>query len=193
MKSVAHVLTHCNNEDVNSPVSPRDDRCPLHVASSLGNLAIVQLLIWVRLLSNLGLSRTIVVDFAFSVTVKCQREDHGSRRSDLRFLCQVLKWDRRKLGLDRPFAEQRMSGRPPHRRNAAKTEKLLDRTGKSGGGDGKSHFFCSVIHLSRTSYQTLLIPRCTVLSDLCYCAPSPFSLCPEIFFLHLSVFRGDYF
>ena len=46
------MLTHCNNEDVNSPVSPRDDRCPLHVASSLGNLAIVQLLIWVRELSN---------------------------------------------------------------------------------------------------------------------------------------------
>ena len=48
VKSVAHVLTHCTNDDVNAPVSPRDDRCPLHVASSLGNLAIVQLLIWVR-------------------------------------------------------------------------------------------------------------------------------------------------
>ena len=183
---MAHVLTHCNNEDVNSPVSPRDDRCPLHVASSLGNLAIVQLLIWVRLLSNLGLSRTIVADYAFSVTVKCQCEDHGSRRSDLRFLRQVLlclRWVRRKLGLDRPFAEQRMSGRPPHRRNAAKTKKLPDRTGKSGGGDGKSHFFCSVIHLSRTSYQTLLIPRCTVLSDLCYCAPlPPLVFVPKYFF-----------
>ena len=48
VKSVAHVLTHCTNDDVNAPVSPRDDRCPLHVASSLGNLAIVQLLIWVK-------------------------------------------------------------------------------------------------------------------------------------------------
>merc|ERR1712170_208982 len=33
-------------DDVNAPVSPRDSRSPLHLASSLGNLAIAQLLIW---------------------------------------------------------------------------------------------------------------------------------------------------
>lgn len=46
MKSVALVLAHCNSDDVNSTVSPRDARSPLHLASSLGNLALVQLLIW---------------------------------------------------------------------------------------------------------------------------------------------------
>ena len=47
MKAVALVLAHCNADDVNSSVSPRDARSPLHLASSLGNLAFVQLLIWV--------------------------------------------------------------------------------------------------------------------------------------------------
>jgi Arf-GAP/GTPase/ANK repeat/PH domain-containing protein 1/3 len=46
MKAVALVLAHCNADDVNSSVSPRDARSPLHLASSLGNLAFVQLLIW---------------------------------------------------------------------------------------------------------------------------------------------------
>ena len=49
MKAVALVLAHCNADDVNSSVSPRDARSPLHLASSLGNLAFVQLLIWVSL------------------------------------------------------------------------------------------------------------------------------------------------
>ena len=52
MKSVALVLAHCNSDDVNSSVSPRDARSPLHLASSLGNLALVQLLIWVRMLDT---------------------------------------------------------------------------------------------------------------------------------------------
>ena len=47
MKAVALVLAHANQDDVNSPVSPRDSRTPLHLAASLGNLAIAQLLIWV--------------------------------------------------------------------------------------------------------------------------------------------------
>ena len=47
MKSVALVLAHASQDDVNSPVSPRDSRTPLHLAASLGNLAMAQLLIWV--------------------------------------------------------------------------------------------------------------------------------------------------
>ena len=49
MKSVALVLAHASNDDVNTPVSPRDSRSPLHLAASLGNLAIAQLLIWVSI------------------------------------------------------------------------------------------------------------------------------------------------
>ena len=47
MKSVALALTHASQSDVNSPVSQRDSRTPLHLAASLGNLAMTQLLIWV--------------------------------------------------------------------------------------------------------------------------------------------------
>jgi Arf-GAP/GTPase/ANK repeat/PH domain-containing protein 1/3 len=46
IKTVALALAHCNPDDVNASVSPRDARSPLHLASSLGNLAFVQLLIW---------------------------------------------------------------------------------------------------------------------------------------------------
>lgn len=46
MKSVALVLAHANQEEVNTSVSPRDSRTPLHLAASLGNLAMAQMLIW---------------------------------------------------------------------------------------------------------------------------------------------------
>ncbi|XP_040569341.1 centaurin-gamma-1A isoform X1 [Lepeophtheirus salmonis] len=46
MKGVTLALAHASQEDVNLPISPRDNRSPLHLASSLGNLAIAQLLIW---------------------------------------------------------------------------------------------------------------------------------------------------
>ncbi|CAB4054353.1 AGAP [Lepeophtheirus salmonis] len=47
MKGVTLALAHASQEDVNLPISPRDNRSPLHLASSLGNLAIAQLLILV--------------------------------------------------------------------------------------------------------------------------------------------------
>ena len=62
MKAVALVLAHCNADDVNSSVSPRDARSPIHLASSLGNLAFVQLLIWVSLnLESLSESTIIII------------------------------------------------------------------------------------------------------------------------------------
>ena len=66
MKAVALVLAHCNADDVNSSVSPRDARSPLHLASSLGNLAFVQLLIWVSL--NLkSLSESTILSFLTAI------------------------------------------------------------------------------------------------------------------------------
>ena len=50
MKLVSLILAHANGDDVNAAVSPRDGRTPLHLASSLGNLAMAQLLIWVSLI-----------------------------------------------------------------------------------------------------------------------------------------------
>ncbi len=53
VRSVMLVLAHTNSssssteEVVSAPVSPRDSRTPLHLAASMGNLAITQLLIWV--------------------------------------------------------------------------------------------------------------------------------------------------
>ena len=69
MKAVALVLAHCNADDVNSSVSPRDARSPLHLASSLGNLAFVQLLIWVSL--NLkSLSESTIVALSFLTAIE---------------------------------------------------------------------------------------------------------------------------
>ena len=66
MKAVALVLAHCNADDVNSSVSPRDARSPIHLASSLGNLAFVQLLIWVSL--NLeSLSESTILSFMTAI------------------------------------------------------------------------------------------------------------------------------
>jgi Ankyrin repeats (many copies) len=48
MKLVSLILAHASVDDVNAPVSPRDGRTPLHLASSIGNLAMAQLLIWVN-------------------------------------------------------------------------------------------------------------------------------------------------
>lgn len=47
MKSLALLLAHANSDQVNTCVSSRDLRTPLHLACSTGNLAVAQLLIWV--------------------------------------------------------------------------------------------------------------------------------------------------
>jgi len=49
---VSLALAHSSLEEVNSCVSPRDARTPLHLAAALGNLPITQLLIWAN--ANLG-------------------------------------------------------------------------------------------------------------------------------------------
>ena len=64
MKAVALVLAHANQDDVNSPVSPRDSRTPLHLAASLGNLAIAQLLIWV---SEKNIHKKKITKFEFVI------------------------------------------------------------------------------------------------------------------------------
>jgi len=46
MVGVSLALCHCREEEVNTVVSSRDTRTPLHLASALGHLAIAQLLIW---------------------------------------------------------------------------------------------------------------------------------------------------
>lgn len=48
MKMVLLALAHANQDDVNAPLSARDGRTPLHLAASQGNLAITQMLIWVK-------------------------------------------------------------------------------------------------------------------------------------------------
>lgn len=47
MRSIITTLLHSNSADVNSTVSERDLRTSLHLASAMGNLAVVQILIWV--------------------------------------------------------------------------------------------------------------------------------------------------
>ncbi len=45
-ESVQSVLAHRASSEVNFPANRRDGRTPLHLAASLGNLAITQLLLW---------------------------------------------------------------------------------------------------------------------------------------------------
>jgi len=47
MKSIVLLLAHATTEQVNSCVSARDLRTPLHLSCVMGNLPIAQLLIWV--------------------------------------------------------------------------------------------------------------------------------------------------
>lgn len=47
MKALILLLAHANSEHINTTVSTRDLRSPLHLACAYGNLAIAQLLIWV--------------------------------------------------------------------------------------------------------------------------------------------------
>lgn len=48
MKLVALVLAHAAQEEINAPVNSGSGSTPLHLASTVGNLAMVQLLIWVK-------------------------------------------------------------------------------------------------------------------------------------------------
>lgn len=78
MKSVALVLAHANQDDVNAPVSPRDSRTPLHLASSLGNLAMAQLLIWVRKKFDF-FSKLKLMLFLFQSDANVKSVDHEGR------------------------------------------------------------------------------------------------------------------
>jgi hypothetical protein len=54
MKLAALVLAHATQDEVNALVN-KENECttPLHIASSVGNLAMVQMLIWVNSLNLL--------------------------------------------------------------------------------------------------------------------------------------------
>ena len=67
MKSVSLALAHASQEDVNAPISPRDARTPLHLATSLGSLPIVQLLIWVSIATLLRLRNTLKKNKGFTI------------------------------------------------------------------------------------------------------------------------------
>lgn len=47
MRIVVLLLAHATVDDINAPISARDLRRPLHVASSVACLPVVQLLLWV--------------------------------------------------------------------------------------------------------------------------------------------------
>jgi len=41
------VLAYCKHDHINTPYSKTDTRTALHIAAALGNLVLVQLLLWV--------------------------------------------------------------------------------------------------------------------------------------------------
>jgi Ankyrin repeat. len=55
MKALALLLAHATMEQVNSCVSARDLRTPLHLACAMGNLSVAQLLLWVRIIYFLSI------------------------------------------------------------------------------------------------------------------------------------------
>ena len=77
MREVMLALAHTCQEDVNSAISARDGRTPLHLASSLGNLPITQLLIWVSIHNVCGRNCALNENLCY-FAVKCQREMRGS-------------------------------------------------------------------------------------------------------------------
>lgn len=52
MKAIVLILAYVSSEQVNTTVSARDLRTPLHLACAMGNLAIAQLLIWVNIFAR---------------------------------------------------------------------------------------------------------------------------------------------
>lgn len=47
MKTIITILAHGTPDQINTTISVRDLRTPLHLACAMGNLAVAQLLIWV--------------------------------------------------------------------------------------------------------------------------------------------------
>ena len=96
-------MAHCSSDDVNSSLSPRDARSPLHLASSLGNLAFVQLLIWVRngklIISSFMVKNLIIVfipnqtfdsNHLTQFTVECKCQSYWPWRKNLHFSCKDI-------------------------------------------------------------------------------------------------------
>lgn len=63
MQSIVAALVHSSNDDVNTTVSDRDLRTALHLACAMGNLALAQTLIWVRIILVLRIFLAISMTF----------------------------------------------------------------------------------------------------------------------------------
>ena len=76
---VSLALAHCREEEVNTVVSSRDTRTPLHLAAALGHLAIAQILIWVCSIGSVVLCYgTGTVGCCKSIEILGQDPEFGS-------------------------------------------------------------------------------------------------------------------
>ena len=155
MKSVSLALAHANQEDVNAPISPRDARTPLHLATSLGSLPIVQLLIWVSSPAPAWPWNSICNPPLPNFLVQRECEERRSRWPHLHFLRAELlergcRWRRRRRrqrqqhqpGARRAPVEQRVPGRGPDGHSAATAS-----TEKQSHPRRQDHFVCSMISM----------------------------------------------
>ena len=61
--SVVLILSYSKPEEVNTPISNSDKRTCLHIAASMGNIVIVQLLIWVGILRRRMINLELIFEF----------------------------------------------------------------------------------------------------------------------------------
>lgn len=88
MKALILLLAHATSEHINATVSTRDLRSPLHLACACGNLAIAQLLIWVRSSDDDASTERKRQYFCFLSSESCQYQADWSRRTNMFGLCE---------------------------------------------------------------------------------------------------------
>jgi hypothetical protein len=93
MKSIALLLAHATMEHVNSCVSARDLRTPLHLACAMGNLPVAQLLIWVSQLSSFCINCQIasrITEHAVQYIPDCKRKCENKTTITVVIMCYLF-------------------------------------------------------------------------------------------------------
>lgn len=131
MKAVSLALAHASEEDVNACVSPRDARTPLHLAASLGNLAMAQLLIWVRFHISCDLLNLPTVRISFQSNANVKSIDHEGRTC-IAYARNSGSQELIELLLNNGCPDASLSGTLPRRKNSlSRKQELFEKIASS--------------------------------------------------------------